>query len=258
MNEFIERFSLAGKTAIVSGASTGIGQGMAVALAQAGADIIDMSRSEKEGEAGFTRSIVEELGHKYSFYSTDFSDRESLYSSIKQIKSDIGTPDILVNNAGTIMRDPIAEHSDEYWDRVIEINLNSQFIITREFGRDMVERGSGKIIFTCSLLTFQGGITVPGYAASKAGVGRLVMSFANEWACKGININGIAPGYIATANTQALQDDAERSQDILKRIPANRWGKPEDFGGPAVFLASDASAYMNGHVMVVDGGWMGR
>ncbi|MEX0369518.1 MAG: SDR family oxidoreductase, partial [Tateyamaria sp.] len=166
--------------------------------------------------------------------------------------------DILINNAGTILRTPAAEHPDDMWDTVIEVNLNAQFILTREIGKTMVERGAGKIIFTASLLTFQGGITVPGYAASKGGIGQLTMAFANEWAGKGVNVNAIAPGYIDTDNTEALRNDPVRSKSILERIPAGRWGKPEDFKGPAVFLASDASAYMHGHIMLVDGGWMGR
>ena len=166
--------------------------------------------------------------------------------------------DVLVNNAGTILRAPAHEHSDEYWDTVIDVNLNSQFILTREMGKGMLERGNGKVIFTASLLTYQGGITVPGYAASKGAIGQLVMAFANEWASKGINVNGIAPGYIATDNTQALRDDSDRSESILARIPQGRWGEPEDFKGPTVFLASEASNYMNGGIMLVDGGWMGR
>jgi len=256
MSDYLNRFGLAGKTAVVTGCASGIGQGIAKAMSAAGANIIGMGLPiQGEDE---TKAIVEGEGRTYDYFDTDFSDRESLYAAIKEVKAKYGTPDILVNNAGTILRQPIAEHSDEFWDKVIEINLNSQFIITREFGKDMIERGSGKIMFTCSLLTFQGGITVPGYAASKSGVGRLVMSFANEWASKGVNVNGIAPGYIATANTEALRADPVRSKAILDRIPANRWGLPEDFGGPAVFLASEASSYMNGHVMVVDGGWMGR
>ena len=177
---------------------------------------------------------------------------------MKKVKDTSGAPDILVNNAGTILREPAANHPDEYWDKVIEVNLNAQFILSREFGRDMVERGSGKIIFTASLLTFQGGITVPGYAASKGGIGQLTMALSNEWAGKGVQVNAIAPGYIATDNTQALQDDPVRSESILGRIPAGRWGTPDDFKGPIVFLASAASDYMSGHVMVVDGGWMGR
>jgi len=166
--------------------------------------------------------------------------------------------DILVNNAGTIKRKPAAEHDDELWDEVIETNLSAQFVLSREIGRSMVERGSGKIIFTASLLTFQGGITVPGYAASKGGIGQLTKALANEWAGKGVNVNAIAPGYIATDNTQALRDDADRSKSILERIPAGRWGTPEDFAGPVVFLASSASDYVNGELLTVDGGWMGR
>ena len=256
--DILSKFGLEGKLALVTGSSSGIGQGMAKALAEAGADIINFSLPLSPGQADETEAIVTGLGRKYAFYETDFSDRSSLYASIKAVKEKFGTIDILINNAGMILRAPIAEHSDEYWDKVIEVNLNAQFIITREFGRDMVEKGSGKIIFTCSLLTFQGGITVPGYAASKAGVGRLVMAFANEWASKGVNVNGIAPGYIATANTQAIREDAERSKSILSRIPAGRWGVPEDFMGPAVFLSSSASDYMSGHIMAVDGGWLGR
>lgn len=256
--DVLNKFDLTGKLAVVTGSSSGIGQGMAVALAGAGADIINFSLPLAPGEVDETETRVTHLGRNYTFYETDFSDRQALYASIKAVKEKFGTIDILINNAGTILRAPIAEHSDEYWDKVIEVNLNAQFIITREFGRDMIEKGSGKIIFTCSLLTFQGGITVPGYAASKAGVGRLVMAFANEWASKGVNVNGIAPGYIATANTQALREDADRSTSILSRIPAGRWGQPEDFMGPAIFLASSASDYMSGHVMAVDGGWMGR
>ena len=167
-------------------------------------------------------------------------------------------PDILINNAGTILRAPADQHPDEYWDKVIEVNLNSQFILSREIGKEMIKQGSGKIIFIASLLTFQGGITVPGYAASKGGIGQLVMALSNEWASEGIQVNAIAPGYIATDNTQALRDDADRSKAILQRIPSGRWGKPEDFVGPAIFLSSAASDYMNGSILTVDGGWMGR
>ena len=252
----LDKFSLSGKTAVVTGASSGIGQGMAKGLAEAGADIIDLSRlSHGEDE---TARIVATAGRKYTHYNTDFSDRESLYEGIRKVREDFGTVDILVNNAGTILRKPAIEHPDEYWDKVIEVNLSSQFIITRELGKEMVARGAGKIIFTCSLLTFQGGITVPGYAASKSGVGRLVMAFANEWASQGVNVNGIAPGYISTENTSALRADPERSKAILDRIPAERWGIPEDFAGPVVFLASEAAGYINGSIVTVDGGWMGR
>ena len=174
------------------------------------------------------------------------------------MKADHGVPDILLNNAGTILRAPAAEHSDEYWDRVIEVNQTAQFILAREFGAGMIARGSGKIIFTASLLTFQGGITVPGYAASKGAIGQLTMALSNEWAGRGVQVNAIAPGYIRTDNTQALQDNNERSDAILGRIPAGRWGEPADFKGPTVFLASAASNYVNGTVLTVDGGWMGR
>jgi len=166
--------------------------------------------------------------------------------------------DILVNNAGTIMRKPAAEHPDEYWDKVLDINLDAPFILSREVGKHMLQRGNGKIIFTCSLLSFQGGITVPGYAASKGALSSLVKALANEWASKGINVNGIAPGYIATDNTEALRADEERSKSILGRIPAGRWGEPEDFKGPTVFLASKAADYVHGTILLVDGGWMGR
>lgn len=252
----LDKFKLGGKTAVVTGASSGIGRAMAVALAEAGADIVAMSRPLSGGDE--TGKAVAALGRGYKHYGADFADRSSLMAAVESIKKDQGRIDILVNNAGTIMRKPAAQHPDDYWDRVIEVNLSSQFVLSREFGKDMVERGAGKIIFTCSLLTFQGGITVPGYAASKGGLGQLVMALSNEWAGKGVNVNGIAPGYIRTPNTRALQDDPARSKAILERIPAGRWGEPEDFAGPVVFLASAASDYMHGSIVLVDGGWMGR
>lgn len=250
-------FSLAGKTALVTGCKRGIGKAMAVALAEAGADIIGVSAS-LEATGSKVEQDVCTAGRKFQSYSCDFSDRKALHGFITKVKNDCPQIDILVNNAGTIMRAPAVEHSDDYWDKVIEVNLNAQFILSREIGKEMVARGSGKIIFTASLLTFQGGVTVPGYAASKGGIGQLTMALSNEWAGKGVNINAIAPGYIRTDNTQALQDDQERNKSILERIPAGRWGEPEDFAGPVVFLASSASDYMNGTVMTVDGGWMGR
>jgi 2-deoxy-D-gluconate 3-dehydrogenase len=253
----LDKFSLKGKTALVTGCKRGIGKGMALALAEAGADIIGVSAS-LELEGSELEKEVKALGRNFKAYQCDFAQREQLYAFISAVKNDFPVIDILVNNAGTILRKPAAEHPDEYWDKVIEINQTSQFIITREFGRDMIARGYGKIIFTASLLTFQGGINVPGYAASKAAVGELTMAFANEWASKGVNVNAIAPGYIATDNTQALREDPVRSEQILGRIPAGRWGTPEDFMGPVVFLASDASSYMNGTIVLVDGGWMGR
>ena len=253
----LENFKLDGKVALVTGCKRGIGKAMALALAEAGADIIGVSASmESEGSAVETEVLA--TGRSFKGYACDFSDRKALYAFIEKVKADYPVIDILVNNAGTILRSPAAEHSDELWDRVMEVNINAQFVLSRELGKEMISRGRGKIIFTASLLTFQGGITVPGYAASKGGIGQLTMALANEWASKGVQVNAIAPGYIATDNTQALQDDPERSTAILSRIPAGRWGKPEDFKGPVVFLASAASDYMSGHTMVVDGGWMGR
>jgi len=250
-------FDLSGKTALVTGCKRGIGRGMAEALANAGADTIGVSASlEASGSA--VEQAITAMGRKFTAYQCDFSDRAAVRAFAAQLESDGHAPDILVNNAGTIKRKPAAEHDDELWDEVIDVNLSSQFILSREVGRGMVARGAGKIIFTASLLTFQGGITVPGYAASKGGIGQLTKALANEWAQHGINVNAIAPGYIATDNTQALQDDAARSKSILERIPQGRWGTPQDFAGPAVFLASSASDYVNGEILVVDGGWMGR
>lgn len=251
----LDKFKLDGKVALVTGSNQGIGQMYAVALAEAGADIIGVSYMDDFAE---TRSLIEKTGRKFTSYVSDFSDRKSLYEFIAQVKTDFEKVDILVNNAGTILRKPIAEHPDEYWDKVIEINLTAQFILTREFGKEMVARGFGKVVFVASLLAFQGGILVPGYAASKGGVKQLTMSFANEWADKGVTINAIAPGYIATANTQALREDVVRNKAIQDRIPAGRWGTPEDLMGTMVFLCSEASNYVNGTVVTVDGGWMGR
>lgn len=252
----LDQFKLDGKLAIVTGCRRGIGKGIALGLAEAGADIIGVSASLEENSD--IERKVQALGRKFYRYVCDFSDRKALYAFIARVREEHPRVDILFNNAGNILRKPAAEHPDGYWDKIIETNLSAQFILAREFGRDMVERRSGKIVFTCSLLTFQGGINVPGYAASKAGVGELVMAQSNEWAKYGVNVNGIAPGYIATDNTQALRDDPDRSKAILDRIPAGRWGAPEDFQGVAVFLASEASSYVNGAIYLVDGGWMGR
>ena len=230
---------------------------MALGLAEAGADIIGVS-ANLELSGSQVSKAVEALGRKFKAYQADFSNRDSLYAFIKQLKTDYPRIDILVNNAGTILRNPAAEHSDEFWDEVLEVNLSSQFILSREIGSRMITEGSGKIIFTASLLSFQGGINVPGYAASKGGIARLTMALANEWAGKGVNVNAIAPGYISTDNTTALREDKERSASILGRIPAGRWGEPEDFKGPVVFLASEASNYVHGTILTVDGGWMGR
>ncbi|GAF03797.1 SDR family NAD(P)-dependent oxidoreductase [Saccharicrinis fermentans] len=253
----LDKFSVEGKVALVTGCKRGIGMGMAIALAEAGADIIGVSASlEKEGSA--VEKAVKAVGRKFKAYTCDFSNRKALYAFIEEVKAENPVIDILINNAGTILRAPAAEHPDEMWDKVIEVNQNAQFILTREIGKEMVARGAGKIVFTASLLTFQGGITVPGYAASKGAIGQMTMAFANEWASKGVNVNAIAPGYIDTDNTEALRKDPVRSEQILSRIPAGRWGTPEDFGGPVVFLCSEAGAYMQGSIMLVDGGWMGR
>ena len=247
-------FDLSGKTALVTGAKRGIGRGMAEALASAGADIIGVSATMPESGSELEQ-VVTAMGRKFTGIACDFSDRDVVKAMAANLDA---VPDILINNAGTIKRKPAVDHPDEWWDEVIAVNLSSQFVLSREIGRGMVARGSGKIIFTASLLTFQGGITVPGYSASKGGIGQLTKALANEWAGHGVNVNAIAPGYIATDNTQALQDDPDRSKSILERIPQGRWGTPADFGGPAVFLASSASDYVNGEILVVDGGWMGR
>lgn len=252
-----EQFNLSGKTALVTGCKRGIGKAMAVGLAEAGANIVGVSASLQSSGSDVEKEVTS-TGRSFKAYQCDFADRNAVYAFVQQVKADNPPIDILINNAGTILRKPAAEHPDEYWDKVIEVNLNAQFVLTREFGKQMVERGSGKVVFTASLLTFQGGITVPSYAASKGGIGQLTMAFANEWAGKGVNVNAIAPGYIATDNTQALQDDPVRSEQILSRIPAGRWGEPDDFKGPVVFLASDAARYVHGTTLLVDGGWMGR
>lgn len=253
----LNSFNLQGKIALVTGCKRGIGKAIAEALAEAGADIIGVSASLELENSKVAQSI-EALGKNFYAYQCDFSKRESLYAFIAAVKKDHPQIDILFNNAGNILRKPAAEHPDEYWDEIIEINQNAQFILTREIGKEMIARGEGKIIFTASLLTFQGGINVPGYAASKGAIGSMVKAFANEWASKGVNVNAIAPGYIATDNTEALRDDPERSTSILARIPAARWGQPEDFKGPALFLASKAADYVHGTILTVDGGWMGR
>jgi 2-deoxy-D-gluconate 3-dehydrogenase len=250
-------FDLSGKTALVTGCKRGIGRGMAEALAAAGADIVGVSAT-LEASGSEVEKAVTAMGRDFKAYQCDFGDRDALRAFAAQIEADGAAPDILINNAGTILRKPAAHHEDELWDKVIEVNLNAQFVLSREIGRGMVARGSGKIVFTASLLTYQGGITVPGYAASKGGIGQLTKALANEWAQHGVNVNAIAPGYIATDNTQALQDDAARSKSILERIPAGRWGRPEDFAGAAVFLSSAASDYVHGTILTVDGGWMGR
>ena len=250
-------FRVDGKLALVTGCSRGIGMSIAVALAESGADIIGVSNSMPASGSEVEKAVLA-AGKKFYPYQADFTNRESLNQFIAKVKSEHSKIDILINNAGHIMRKPAAEHPDEYWDAIIDINLNSQFILTREIGKQMLEHKQGKIVFTCSLLSFQGGINVPGYAASKGAIASLLKAFANEWAQHGINVNGVAPGYIATDNTAQLRADEERSKSILARIPANRWGKPEDLAGAFVFLSSPAADYVNGTIVTVDGGWMGR
>ncbi len=257
MVTFPDLFSLAGKTALVTGCKRGIGLAMAQALAEAGADIIGVSAT-LESEGSRVEAAVRAAGRQFRPYRCDFSDRQALYAFIAEVQSRFPALDILVNNAGTIRRGPAAVHPDADWDRVIEVNQNAQFILTREIGREMIARGQGKVIFTASLLSFQGGITVPGYAAAKHAIAGLTKALANEWASKGVQVNAIAPGYIATDLTAALQDDPGRNRAILERIPAGRWGAPDDLKGAVVFLAAPASDYVSGQVLAVDGGWMGR
>lgn len=253
----LQQFRIDGKVALVTGCKRGIGQAMAVALAEAGADIIGVSAT-LEADGGDVGREVRARGRSFHAYACDLGGRAGLAVFIAQVRATHPRIDILVNNAGSIRRAPAAEHPDEYWDEIIELNLRSPFVLSREIGRDMLARGSGKIIFVASLLSFQGGITVPGYAASKGGIARLTQALANEWAGRGVQVNAIAPGYISTDNTAALRADPARQQQILARIPAGRWGEPRDFAGPVVFLASAASDYMSGHVLAVDGGWLGR
>jgi 2-deoxy-D-gluconate 3-dehydrogenase len=253
----MSNFRLDNKLALVTGCSRGIGMAIAIDLANAGADIIGVSNSmPKQGSE--VEKVVEAAGRKFYPYAVDFSNRTALHAFIEKVKLDHPRIDILINNAGSIMRAPAAEHSDEYWDTIMEINLNAQFVLTREIGKRMVADKSGKIVFTCSLLSFQGGINVPGYAASKGAITSLLKAFANEWASQGVNVNGVAPGYIETDNTEALRADPERSKSILSRIPAGRWGKSADLAGAYVFLCSSAADYINGSIITVDGGWMGR
>lgn len=248
-------FDLTGKTALVTGSRRGIGMAIATVLAEAGSDIIGVSAS-LETPGSEIEQQVNALGRRFVAHRCDLSDRAAVRTLAAQVgRLDV---DILVCNAGTIRRAPAADHPEADWDHVIETDLSSQFLLAQAVGRRMIERRSGKIIFTASLLTFQGGINVPGYAASKGGIGQLTKALANEWASKGVNVNAIAPGYIRTDNTSALQADPARAKAILDRIPAGRWGVPDDMKGAALFLASRASDYVHGEILTVDGGWMGR
>jgi 2-deoxy-D-gluconate 3-dehydrogenase len=246
---------LKGKVALVTGSSRGLGAGIAMALAEAGASVA-IHGSSKVPEA--TQQMIATLGAHHFAVVGDVSDAAVCAHLIEEVVLHFGRIDILVNNAGTIRRAPAVEHSDEDWQTVIDTNLSSVFRLTKHAGQYMLAQGSGKVINIASLLTFQGGVFVPSYAAAKGGVGQLTKAFANEWAARGVNVNAIAPGYMATDNTEALRANPERSRQIMERIPAGRWGCPEDLAGAAVFLASSASDYMHGHVLVVDGGWLSR
>ncbi len=248
-------FDLSGQLALVTGANRGIGQAVALGLAAAGADIIGTARDAATCEV--TRTAVEELGRTFTGLSLDLADPAAVSAFAGQV-ADTGHPDILVNNAGTILRAPAAEYPDDYWNRLIQVNLTSQFTITRDLGQKMIERGSGKVIFICSLLSYQGGIFVPGYTSAKSGLLGLTKALANEWSALGVNVNAVVPGYIATDNTSALRADPVRSKSILERIPAGRWGEPSDLAGAVVFLASPAAGYVHGAAIPVDGGWLGR
>jgi 2-deoxy-D-gluconate 3-dehydrogenase len=250
-------FGLTGRLAVVTGANRGIGLAIATALAAAGADIIGVSATiAVTGSA--TEKAVTGLGREFEAIQTDFADREAVSALANNLAGRPRRVDILVNNAGTIMRSPAAVHPVEDWDKVLEVDLTSQFVLTQRVGAAMLAAGYGRVIFTASLLSFQGGIGVPGYAAAKSGIAGLTRALANEWTASGVTVNAIAPGYIATDNTAALRQDPERERQILERIPAGRWGTADDIGGAAVFLASPAAAYVSGAVLPVDGGWLGR
>src|SRR5881227_2993046 len=251
----LDRFKLDGKIALVTGASAGLGQAIAIALAEAGADVACHGNTRTPDA---TLAVISRLGRQALAVAGDLAKKETPKALVDATIKKFGRIDILVNNAGTIRRAPAVDYSEEDWITVIEVNLSAVFRLSQLAGRQMIEQGKGKIINIASLLSFQGGITVPAYAASKGGVAQLTKALANEWAGKGINVNAIAPGYMRTSNTKALQEDETRNRQILERIPAGRWGEPSDLAGAAVFLASAASDYVNGEVLVVDGGWMGR
>jgi 2-deoxy-D-gluconate 3-dehydrogenase len=252
----LEKFRLDDKVALVTGASAGLGAAIAVALAEAGAHVAAHGNSRTPDA---TCEIASRTGRRSLALRGDLADKSVPRQIIEKTLEEFGRLDILVNNAGTIRRAPAVEYGEEDWAAVIEVNLSSVFRLSQLAGRHMIERGAGgKIVNVASLLSFQGGITVPAYAASKGGVAQLTKALANEWARHGVNVNAVAPGYMRTDNTAALQRDETRNRQILERIPAGRWGEPEDLAGAAVFLSSPASDYVNGHVLVVDGGWLGR
>lgn len=251
----LDFFSLKGKIAIVTGGNTGLGQAYSVALAKAGADLFVVTHGTNWAE---TRELVEKEGRRVEFFQADLANRDSIQELVKACLSAYGRIDILVNNAGTIRRSPLVEYKPEDWDAVIDINLNAVYFLSQEAAKVMVEQKSGKIINIASMLSFQGGKFVPPYTASKHAVAGLTRAFANELADKGIQINAIAPGYVETANTAPIRADEQRNKEILSRIPAGRWAAPADLMGAVVFLSSQASDYMNGHILAIDGGWLAR
>ena len=252
----LEAFQLNGKSALVTGSHRGLGAAIAVALAQAGANVGCHGRDANPGPAC---EEIRAAGHKTFYFPGDLADAKVPRQLIEKTIAEFGSIDILVNNAGTIRRAPAAEYPAEFWDELIAVNLTAVFRLSQLAGQHMLQRGTGgKILNIASLLSFQGGILVPAYAAAKGGLAQLTKALANEWASKGINVNAIAPGYMATDNTTALRNDPERSRQILERIPAGRWGAPEDIAGAAVFLCSPASDYVHGHILALDGGWLGR
>jgi 2-deoxy-D-gluconate 3-dehydrogenase len=250
-------FDLSGRTALVTGASRGLGRAIAHGLARAGADIVAVSANQ-QSQGSEIQQLVESAGRRFVGRACNFAERAQTHALVEWLAKEGPDIDILVNNAGTIRRAPAEEHSDEDWDAVLEINLTAPFVLARELGKPMLDRGEGKVIFVSSILGFQGGVTVPGYASTKSAIIGLTKALANEWAGRGVNVNAIAPGYMRTDNTQVLQDDPARSEAIRDRIPAGDWGAPDDIAGTAVFLASAASDYVHGSVITVDGGWMGR
>jgi 2-deoxy-D-gluconate 3-dehydrogenase len=250
-------FDLTGRLAVVTGCRRGIGFAMAEALARAGADIVGVSVNLEDDGSAIERR-VRDLGRAFTPYRADLRDTAAVATLTRQLRHHQPPIDILVNNAGAIRRAPAVAHSDRDWDDILAIDLSAPFRLAREVGSGMVERGRGKIIFVASMLSFQGGVNVVSYASAKSGIAGLTRALANEWASHGVNVNAVAPGYIATDNTQALQDDPERSASIVGRIPARRWGRPDDLGGATVFLASPAADYVHGAIVPVDGGWLGR
>jgi 2-dehydro-3-deoxy-D-gluconate 5-dehydrogenase len=252
----LDKFKLEGKVALVTGASSGIGRAIAIALAEAGSEVACHSRTADQADE--TLRLIAEKGGNAASVTGDLAERATPGHLVEQALEKFGRIDVLINNAGMIRRSPAADFTEDDWVSIIDVNLTSVFLLSQAAGRRMIEQGSGKVVNIASLLSFQGGVTVPAYTASKSAVAGLTRALANEWAKFNINVNAIAPGYIETKNTAPLRADETRSRQIMERIPAGRWGSPEDVAGAAVFLSSAASDYMNGHILVVDGGWMAR